>query len=66
MRDAAAEPLVLLRMLQEVDDLGELRLRLVDPGDVGERDRVARRLVPARPRAPERAEHALHVAGAAR
>ena len=37
-------------------------LRLVDPGDVGERDPVAGRLVAARARAAERAEHVLHVA----
>ena len=35
--DAAAEPLVLLRVLQELDDLAELLLRLVDARDVGER-----------------------------
>ena len=34
--DAAAEPLVLLRVLQEVDDLAELLLRLVHAGDVVE------------------------------
>ena len=36
-RDPAAEPLVLLGVLQEVDDLDELRLGLVDAGDVAER-----------------------------
>ena len=47
---APAEPLVLLGVAQEVDDLGQLRLRLVDPGDVGERDRdrrTARSAAPA-------------------
>ena len=34
----AAEPLVALRGFQEVDDLGQLRLGLVDPGDVIESD----------------------------
>ena len=34
--DPAAEPLVLLRVLQEVDDLAELFLRLVDARDVRE------------------------------
>ena len=36
LRDAPAEPLVLLRVLQEVDDLAELFLRLVDAGHVVE------------------------------
>ena len=45
----AAEPCVLLGMAQEVDDLGQLRLRLVDPGDVGEGDGIA---APARSGAP--------------
>ena len=36
-RDPAAEPLVLLGVLQEVDDLDELRLGLVDSRDVAER-----------------------------
>ena len=65
VRDPAAELLVLLGVAQEVDDLGQLRLGLVDPGDVGERDPVAGRLVPARARAAEVAEHVLDVAGAA-
>ena len=60
----AAELLVPLRVAQEVDDLRQLGFRLVDPGDVGERDPVARRLVAACPRAAERAEHSLHVARA--
>ena len=47
-------------LAQEVDDLRQLGLRLVDPGDVRERDAVARRLVAARLRAAERAEHVLH------
>ena len=33
-----AERLILLGILQEVDDLGEFLFRLVDAGDVGERD----------------------------
>ena len=52
----------LLGLAQEVDDLGQLGLRLVDPGDVGEGDLVARRLVAPRARAAERAEHPLDVA----
>jgi len=35
--EPTAEPLVLLGILEEVDDLDELRLRLVDAGDVAER-----------------------------
>ena len=37
-RDAAAEPLELLRIAQELDDLLQVVLRLVDAGDVLERD----------------------------
>ena len=37
-RDARAERVELLGVLEELHDLLELRLRLVDPGDVGERD----------------------------
>src|SRR5262249_24220794 len=37
LRNAPAEPLVFPRILQEVDDLDELRLRLVDARDVAER-----------------------------
>ena len=37
LRDAAAQALVLLRVLQEVDDLAELLDRLVDAGHVAER-----------------------------
>ena len=47
-RDPAAEPAVLVRVAQEVDDLGQLLLRLVDARDVGEGDRLAPRLVAAR------------------
>ena len=36
LRDLAAELLELGRVLQEVDDLGDLLLRLVDAGDVRE------------------------------
>ncbi len=63
MRDAGAEPAVFLRVAQEVDHLGELLLRLVDPGHVGEGDPVAGRLVQARLRATELAEDALHAPG---
>ena len=38
----AAEPAVLVRVAQEVDDLGQLLLRLVDAGDVGEGDACRR------------------------
>ena len=58
--------LVLLGVAQEVDDLGELGLGLLDAGDVLERHLVARRLVAPRARAPELAQHVLHVAGPAR
>src|SRR5207244_10059680 len=34
--DGAAEALIFLRLAEEVDDLLELLLRLLDPGDVGE------------------------------
>ena len=37
-RDARAERVELLRVLEELDDLLELRLGLVDAGDVVERD----------------------------
>src|SRR4029453_13497525 len=39
-RNAGAEPAVALRVLEEVDDLDELLLRLVDAGDVVEGDLV--------------------------
>src|SRR5207253_8541097 len=54
-----AELAVLLRIAQEVDDLDELRFRLLDAGDILERDPVAARLVPPRARATERSEHVL-------
>ena len=38
MGHPAAELLIALGVLQEVDDLGQLGLGLVDPGDVVERD----------------------------
>ena len=44
-RDARAELAVLVRVAEEVDDLGQLLLRLVDAGDVRERDALGRRLV---------------------
>ena len=49
-------------LAQEVDDLGQLGLRLVDPRNVGEGDPVAGRLVAACGRAAERPEHVLHAA----
>src|SRR5439155_14536812 len=44
LREPAAQALELLRVLEEIDDLFELLLGLVTPGDVGEGDlrRVAR------------------------
>src|SRR5690606_41396514 len=42
LRDAAAKLLELLRLLQEIDDLLELLLRLVYPGDVLEGDLLLR------------------------
>jgi hypothetical protein len=38
-----------LGVLQEVDDLGQLRLGLLNPGDVLERDVLLRGLNPLRP-----------------
>jgi hypothetical protein len=64
VRDAAAEPAVLLRVAQEVDHLRQLSLRLFDPGDVGESHAIARRLVALRARAPEGAEDVLDIARA--
>ena len=58
-RDAASEPSVLVRAAQEVDDLDQLRLRLFDAGDVGERHPVAGWLVAACARAAECPERAL-------
>ena len=52
----AAEALVPLGVLQEVDDLGQLGLGLVDPGDVVERHPDLLRVDPPRLRAPEVAE----------
>src|SRR4029450_8169443 len=51
----AAEPSVLVRLAQEVDDLRQLGLRLVDAGDVRKRHLVAGRLIPARAWGTERA-----------
>ncbi len=58
MRHATPEPDVTVRRSQEVDDLGQLALRLVDPGDVVERHADLLRIDPARLRAPEVAEAA--------
>ena len=55
VRDPRAELPVPLGIAEEVDDLAQLLLRLVDAGDVGERDSPAGRLVPfarARPNEP--------------
>ena len=52
-RDPAAEPQVLVGVLEEVDDLGELVLGLVDPRHVGERHRLLGGLHPPCARAPE-------------
>src|SRR5581483_6402693 len=54
-RDPAAEPPVLVRVAQEVDDLGQLLLRLVDARNVGEGDRLVARLVAVSLRAAEAA-----------
>ena len=53
VRHPPAEPLVALRGLEEVDDLGQLGLGLVDPGDVVERDPDLLGIDAARLRAPE-------------
>ena len=60
-----AQPGVLLRVLQEVDDLDQLRLGLVDPGHVGEGDLVVAggRLVVALRLALAQAEQAAAGAG---
>ena len=60
----ATEQSVLVRMAEEVHDLRQLRLRLVDSRDVGKRDAVTGRLVPARARTAERAENSLNAPGA--
>ena len=49
----AAELLIALGVLEEVDDLRQLRLGLVDPGDVVERHLDLLGIDPARLRAPE-------------
>ena len=61
----ATELAVLLGLAQEVDDLGQLLLRLVDSRDVVEGHVAARRLIAARSRAAERAQHVLDVSRAA-
>jgi hypothetical protein len=48
VRDPRAELRVALRVAEEVDDLGQLALRLLDAGDVLERDRALAALVAAR------------------
>ena len=60
-----AEAPVAVGVAQEVDDLGQLGLGLVDPGDVVERDADLLGIDPARLRAAEVAERA-HPAAAAR
>ena len=58
VRYPRAEAHVLVRRLQEVDDLGQLGLRLVDPGDVVEAHLDRRRIDPPRLRAAEVAQAA--------
>ena len=62
MWDPAAEAAVAIGVAQEVDDLAQLLLCFLDPGDVGEGHLVARGLIAARAGAPERAEDVLHAA----
>ena len=57
-RDPPAELAVAVGVLEEVDDLGQLRLRLVDAGHVGEGDALLAALDAARLRARERAQRA--------
>src|SRR4029079_12749045 len=64
-RDPTTQPLVLLRVAEEVDDLRQLRLRLVDPCDVAERDLLLAALDAPRARAPEVAQRAHGAAGPA-
>ena len=63
-RDPPAERLVALRVLEEVDDLGELLLGLLDPGDVVEGDLRAGGLEAAGARAAEAADRARPAAAA--
>ena len=66
-RDAPAEAAIAVRVLEEVDDLGELGLGLVDPRHVGERDLRRAGLHAPGAGAPERAERVhLPAARAAR
>jgi hypothetical protein len=58
LRDRAAEPSVLLRVAEEVDDLDELLLRLVDAGDVLEGGALGGGVVALGPAAAEAAEAA--------
>ena len=62
-RDPAAQALVALRVLEEVDDLGQLRLGLVDAGDVGERHVRVAGFDPSCAAAAEVAERAHLAAG---
>ena len=59
-RDPAAEAAVLVGVLEEVDDLHQLRLRLVDSRHVAEIDPLLSRLDPPRSRAPERRDPPAH------
>ena len=61
LRNLAAEPLELLRILQKLDDLLELLLRLVDAGDVLEGDPA--RLLGQQPRPALAKAHRLAAAG---
>ena len=66
MRHPAAEPLVALGVLEEVNDLGQLLLGLVDPGDVVERHTDLGRVDAPRLRAAEVPEPAQAAAATCR
>ena len=61
-RHRAAETLVLLGFLEEVDDLDELGLDLIDPGDIREGRVRALRVIQARAALSEPSEHAARSA----
>ncbi len=61
LRDAAAEALELLRVLEELDDLLKLLLRLIDAGNIGEGDAAGLFGQKPRPRFAE--AHGLAAAG---
>src|SRR5919106_840903 len=58
LRDGRPQPAVAVGVLQEVDDLDELLLRLVDAGHVGEGRSPFGHLVPLRPRSAQPADAA--------